>query len=61
MDQFSHVMLGGLTHKPVQQLTEKLISILPGDLNHCFYSDSGSVGVEVALKMAVQYFYMVVM
>lgn len=57
VDQFSHVMLGGLTHKPVQKLTEKLVSILPGDLNHCFYSDSGSVGVEVALKMAVQYFY----
>jgi len=57
VDHFSHVMLGGLTHKPVKALTEKLVDILPGDLNHCFYSDSGSVGVEVALKMAVQYFY----
>jgi len=57
IDQFSHVMLGGLTHGPVKALTKKLIEILPKDLNHCFYSDSGSVGVEVALKMAVQYFY----
>ncbi len=57
IDQFSHVMLGGLTHGPVKALTKKLIEILPEDLNHCFYSDSGSVGVEVALKMAVQYFY----
>ena len=52
---FSHVMLGGLTHEPVQKLTEKLESWLPGDLNHCFYSDSGSVAIEVALKMALQY------
>ena len=57
VDQFAHVMLGGLTHKPVKDLSKKLVSILPGTLNHCFYSDSGSVGVEVALKMAVQYFY----
>jgi len=57
IDQFSHVMLGGLTHEPVQALSKKLIELLPGDLNHCFYSDSGSVGVEVALKMAVQFFY----
>ncbi len=57
VDQFAHVMLGGLTHKPVKDLTNKLISLLPGDLNHCFYSDSGSVAVEVAFKMAVQFFY----
>jgi len=46
-----------LTHEPVKALSKKLVEILPGDLNHCFYSDSGSVGVEVALKMAVQYFF----
>ena len=55
-DHFSHVMLGGLTHEPVQKLSEKLESWLPGDLNYCFFSDSGSVAVEVALKMALQYY-----
>lgn len=56
VDQFSHVMLGGLTHEPVQRLSEKLQSFLPGDLDYCFFSDSGSVAVEVALKMALQYY-----
>lgn len=55
-DIFSHVMLGGLTHEPVQQLAEKLKEFLPGDLDYCFFSDSGSVAVEVALKMALQYY-----
>ncbi len=55
-DQFSHVMLGGLTHEPVQRLSDKLRNFLPGDLDYCFYSDSGSVAVEVALKMALQYY-----
>lgn len=55
-DHFSHVMLGGLTHKPVQALSEKLKDYLPGELNYCFFSDSGSVAVEVALKMALQYY-----
>lgn len=55
-DNFSHVMLGGLTHEPVERLSEKLQSWLPGDLNYCFFSDSGSVAVEVSLKMALQYF-----
>lgn len=54
-DHFCHVMLGGLTHEPVQKLTQKLEGFLPGDLNYCFYSDSGSVAVEVSLKMALQY------
>ena len=53
---FSHVMLGGLTHEPVQKLAKKLEEWLPGDLDHCFFSDSGSVAVEVALKMALQYY-----
>ncbi len=55
-DRFSHVMLGGLTHEPVQKLADKLKEWLPGDLDYCFFSDSGSVAVEVALKMALQYF-----
>lgn len=55
LDHFAHVMLGGLTHEPVQKLSEKLADWLPGDLDYCFYSDSGSVAVEVALKMALQF------
>ncbi len=54
-DRFSHVMLGGLTHEPVTELAEKLRDFLPGDLDYCFFSDSGSVAVEVALKMALQF------
>lgn len=56
VDRFSHVMLGGLTHEPVLKLSEKLQNWLPGDLNYCFFSDSGSVAVEVALKMALQFY-----
>ena len=56
VEKFSHVMLGGLTHEPVLKLSEKLKSFLPGDLNYSFFSDSGSVAVEVALKMALQYY-----
>ena len=55
-DKFSHIMLGGLTHEPVERLSQKLTDWLPGDLDYCFFSDSGSVGVEVALKMALQYY-----
>ena len=54
--RFAHVMLGGLTHAPAQQLAEKLGQWLPGELAYSFFSDSGSVAVEVALKMALQYF-----
>ncbi|HIW74725.1 MAG TPA: adenosylmethionine--8-amino-7-oxononanoate transaminase [Firmicutes bacterium] len=56
VEKFSHVMLGGLTHEPAQRLSEKLQSWLPGDLDYSFFSDSGSVAVEVALKMALQYY-----
>ena len=56
VEKFSHVMLGGLTHEPARRLSEKLASWLPGDLDYCFFSDSGSVAVEVALKMALQYY-----
>lgn len=55
VDNFAHVMLGGLTHEPVEKLSERLKGFLPGDLDYCFFSDSGSVAVEVALKMALQY------
>ncbi len=56
LQKFAHVMLGGLTHEAVERLSEKLKQWLPGDLDYCFYSDSGSVAVEVALKMALQFF-----
>lgn len=56
LDKFAHVMLGGLTHDPALKLSDKLKNWLPGDLNYCFFSDSGSVAVEVALKMALQYY-----
>ena len=55
-EKFSHVMLGGLTHEPVKRLSQKLADWLPGDLDYTFFSDSGSVAVEVALKMALQYY-----
>lgn len=55
-ERFSHVMLGGLTHDPVEKLSATLEHWLPGDLNYSFFSDSGSVAVEVALKMALQYY-----
>lgn len=53
--QLCHVMLGGLTHVPADQLARELVRITPSGLNHVFYSDSGSVGMEVAMKMALQY------
>jgi adenosylmethionine---8-amino-7-oxononanoate aminotransferase len=55
LQQFAHVMLGGLTHQPALDLAAALVRITPKGLDHVFFSDSGSVGVEVALKMAIQY------
>lgn len=51
----SHVMLGGLVHAPAETLAARLVDITPQGLNHVFFSDSGSTAVEVALKMALQY------
>jgi adenosylmethionine---8-amino-7-oxononanoate aminotransferase len=55
LHQMSHIMFGGFTHRPAISLANKLLSIAPSNLKHVFFSDSGSVSVEVAMKMAIQY------
>ncbi len=57
IDTFSHVMFGGLTHQPAVELARQLIEISPGPLDQVFLCDSGSVAVEAAIKMAIQYWH----
>ncbi|MGM0481224.1 MAG: adenosylmethionine--8-amino-7-oxononanoate transaminase [Pseudomonadota bacterium] len=55
IDRMSHVMFGGLTHEPAVSMVEQLIQLTPAGLDQVFIADSGSVSIEVAIKMALQY------
>jgi adenosylmethionine-8-amino-7-oxononanoate aminotransferase len=55
IDRMPHVMFGGLAHEPAYRLAARLAKLLPGDLDHVFFAESGSVSVEIAMKMALQF------
>lgn len=55
LETMPHVMFGGMVHEPALRLARRLSALLPGDLERVFFTDSGSVAVEVAMKMAIQY------
>jgi adenosylmethionine-8-amino-7-oxononanoate aminotransferase len=55
LERMPHVMFGGLAHEPAYRLAKRLADLLPGDLNHAFFAESGSVSVEIAMKMALQF------
>ncbi len=57
IDQMSHVMFGGITHQPAVDLCRRLVAMTPESLECVFLADSGSVAVEVAMKMALQYWH----